>query len=454
MGSVSELIRRHFVVSPPAMARFSPLTDATEEEAFVAHCLLHLGLTSRISAAICLAVTLAWWPLDLLIYGFADIQRPPEVFRWIIGGVCAAYLLLPRTPRLLRHGFWLVSAVLVCIMAAISQTAGRLGGLGAPWFHLAYPLISVSVIFPLSLSRRVAMVAMQTLGFIGGLFLFHPENLGSPYLLMTLSMLVLVSSVSIAFGHYVHLLFRENFRQARSLARNAAELEARVTEKTHALRELLAYLERAREEERIRISRELHDELGQELTALRYAQGLTLSRFQKDPTAIEKNLIEIGNLLQRTTGTVRGLVAQLRPPVLDDLGLAEATRWLAQQTGERAGLICTTAISGDYTRLPPDLASAAFRILQESLTNAIRHARATRIEISLSVSAEQLELHVQDDGVGFNPESVRSGMGLLGMRERALALGTRLILRSSPGGGTRLACTIPLPRPPADTDAA
>lgn len=429
--------------------------DAQTKRLFQTHCQLRLDRTGRIGTAICLVATVVWWPLDPYIYGaFADAPVPNELFRLIIGAVCTAYLLIPRSPLFLRHVFWAVSISLGCIMAALSYTGGLLGGLEKPWFYLAYPALMVTIVFPLSLGRRVVATVLQGLGWMGGLLLFHPQNLASRYLPVTLSMLVLVSLGGIALGHYPFVLYRSNFLQSLALARDAAELETKVAEKTQALRMLLARLERAREEEREHISRDLHDELGQELTALRYALGLTLDRFRREPAAIEKNLLGLEQLLQRTTKTVRGLVAQLRPPMLEHLGLKAAAQWLAKSSIERSGLACQITCTGDDSALEPELASTAFRILQESLTNVIRHAQASRVDVSLDITEQHLALRVCDDGVGFQPDSSTAGMGILGMRERALALGSQLTIRSTPGSGTEVAGVLPRPVRPASAASA
>jgi signal transduction histidine kinase len=447
MESLSKVFRRHFVASRPDLGDSQP-TEAVEEEAFQAHCQGRLDRSGRIGMMLCLFATLAWWPLDSLIYGKAtNTPNHSEDFRLIICAVSALYVLLPRGPFFLRHAFWLLSGELAVIMASLSYTAGQLGGLEKPWFYLAYPFTSATIILPLPMRRRAVMISIQSLGWMAGLFLFRPENLASGYLPVTLSVLVLVAIASLALGHYLLLLQRDNFLKSLALSHNAAELESKVAEKTQTLRELLAHLERAREDERAHISRELHDELGQELTALRYTLAVTMERFAQEPALIEKNLSELDHMLGRASKTLRSLVGQMRPPILDDLGLKAATDWLVKNNVQRTGLIYKTTIVGDDSQMQKELVSAAFRILQESLTNVIRHASATHIEVTLTISDRQLELRVADDGVGFDPQSQKGGMGILGMRERALALGAQLVISSSPGAGSEVCCTLPISGP-------
>jgi signal transduction histidine kinase len=300
------------------------------------------------------------------------------------------------------------------------------------------------LLFPAPLRQRFIMVSVLAMGSLGGLLLPHPEHGQSPFLPLTLSMLFLTTLASTALGHYNYLIFRDNFRQAQELARNAAELEARVAEKTQDMRELLAHSENLLDKERARIARDLHDELGQELTAVRFAVALTQERFAQAPQSIEKNLLEIDHIVQRTSKTVRGLVSELRPLLLDDLGLHAAAQWLTSRIAQRTGLDCQLKIVGDSQELPPEVVTAAYRLMQEALTNVARHAQATQVQVTLHTRREQLDLRITDDGIGFDPALRSAGMGLLGMRERALALGTRLIIRSAPEAGTEIQCSLPL----------
>ncbi len=436
----------------PASGYHLPIEPA-EEAAFDDHCQKRIARSGRIGAGLALAANFLFWPLDLVIYrGVSEAPTLPLGFRIVVTISCLGFLALPRRqPWVLRNSFWLLMISLCAIMAGFGYTGGWLGGLERPWFYMALPTLCATMMFPMRLARRVVMVVLQSLAWLGSLFLFWPHNLHSHYLGATLSMLLLIGLYSLIMGHYLTGLLRDNFRQSLQIARNADELEQKVAEKTQALRELLTQLERAREEERARISRDLHDELGQELTALRYALGLTSERFRRDPTSIGRNLVELDHLLSRTNRTVRGLVGQLRPLILDDLGLKAATEWLLQRAAERTGLQTQVELQGEDRELPSELASTAFRIVQEALTNVMRHAQASRVAVTLVIAPTSLSLRIHDDGVGFVPAAERAGpagVGLLGMRERALALGASLHIQSSPGAGTEVSATFPLPGSP------
>ena len=431
----------HWVPRPnvPAFAQ------AQDAEAFARHTQLYLAFLGRICAALCVLVALLWWPVDWLIY-LQSIKHhgPPQQFRIALCMICALYLLSSRSPLFARNGIWGITATMTAIMATLGATAGSQGGLEQPWYHLCYPLQCASLLFPAPLRQRFIMVSVLAMGSLGGLLLPHPEHGQSPFLPLTLSMLFLTTLASTALGHYNYLIFRDNFRQAQELARNAAELEARVAEKTQDMRELLAHSENLLDKERARIARDLHDELGQELTAVRFAVALTQERFAQAPQSIEKNLLEIDHIVQRTSKTVRGLVSELRPLLLDDLGLHAAAQWLTSRITQRTGLDCQLKIIGDSQELPPEVVTAAYRLMQEALTNVARHAQATQVQVTLHTRREQLDLRITDDGIGFDPALRSPGMGLLGMRERALALGTKLIIRSAPEAGTEIQCSLPL----------
>lgn len=211
------------------------------------------------------------------------------------------------------------------------------------------------------------------------------------------------------------------------------------------LRELAAHHEKIREEERSRIAREVHDELGQYLTALRMDAAVLGIRFGKlDP---ELDLLALGmkETIDTTIGVVRNVAAALRPGALD-MGLVSAAEWLLASFEERTGILCHLEAPQDQLGLDDARATAAFRILQESLTNVARHAQANEVQITLARTDHKLSMQIRDDGVGFDPdlEAQRKTFGLMGIRERALMFGGEARIDSRPGTGTSLNVLIPL----------
>jgi hypothetical protein len=208
------------------------------------------------------------------------------------------------------------------------------------------------------------------------------------------------------------------------------------------LRDLAAALEQARESERSRLSRELHDELGQSLTVLGLDVGWLRHRLREDPEAARR-LAAIDQTLAETSDTVRRIATQLRPPLLDDLGLGAAVEWQARASASRAGLALDLTIPDEAFPIDRGRATAVFRILQEALTNVARHAGATGVRVDLRVDADNLlTLIVADDGSGVHAQA--AGLGLLGMRERARAWNGTFEVSAVPGTGTEVRLALPL----------
>jgi len=210
------------------------------------------------------------------------------------------------------------------------------------------------------------------------------------------------------------------------------------------LRELSAYLEAIREEERRRIALEIHDELGQLLTALKMDVALLKMRVVTDVEATRK-IDDIRELVEKTIWMVRNVASHLRPAALN-FGIVSALEWLAEDFSRRNGMPCQLVVRGGEPNLADAHATAVFRIVQESLTNVSRHAGASRVAVTLVSSNHALDLRVSDDGQGFDLESAQSGYsyGLLGMSERARLIGGTLQVDSSPGAGTMVSINLPL----------
>ena len=215
------------------------------------------------------------------------------------------------------------------------------------------------------------------------------------------------------------------------------------------LRALAARLQETREEERTRIAREIHDELGQALTALKLdVAWLESRRSRSNSGAFRLGDMSLADRVDQTMQIVRRIASELRPSVLDQLGLEAAIETLVRETTQRTG-IPVIFHADDFPRLPAEIASHAFRIIQEALTNVARHSQATRVDVSVRRVGGVIILGVEDNGVGFTPQSLSglSSLGLVGIRERALACGGTLMIRGEPGRGTAIAVTIPVPKP-------
>ncbi len=212
------------------------------------------------------------------------------------------------------------------------------------------------------------------------------------------------------------------------------------------LRELSVFLQSVREEERKRIARELHDELGQSLTALRIDLNWLEERLPEAESGVTGKLAAMERLLNRTVDSMRRISEDLRPGMLDDLGLAAAIEHHVEQFTERTGIPCELTMLQEDFDLNDQVATAVFRILQESLTNVARHAAASRVTVEVQEQDDEMRLTVQDDGSGLPDKKERrhNSFGLIGMHERVKMLGGRLTIDSAPGQGTRIEAVIPV----------
>lgn len=246
-----------------------------------------------------------------------------------------------------------------------------------------------------------------------------------------------IRNLAMAFNTMADTLTKQNHQAALSQER---------------LRALSHQLQNAREEEAARIAQELHDELGQELSVMRLELERLMRRIMTHADIIRPGELvaaigEFGERVDAAVRSVRRISSELRPGVLDRLGLQAAIEWLLNQFERRTGI--TTSLSVDGVRYWDDanLSTALFRITQEALTNIARHSQATLITTHLQFSDRQVTLIIKDDGEGFNPGDglTTPSLGLLGMQERAARLNGRLDISSSPGCGTELRATIPRP---------
>jgi signal transduction histidine kinase len=222
------------------------------------------------------------------------------------------------------------------------------------------------------------------------------------------------------------------------------QMEHELVESREQQRELSAYMEAIREEERKRIAMEIHDELGQLLTALKMDVSLLKMRIADDAEATKK-ADDMRELVEGTISMVRRVASHLRPAALN-FGIVSALEWLVDEFNRRNATACELRIEGGEPALPDAHSTALFRIVQASLTNVARHADATRVEVTLISTAARLELHVCDDGRGFDQQTGRrdNSYGLLGMNERARLIGGSLSVDSAPGAGTTVSIHVTL----------
>ncbi len=221
-----------------------------------------------------------------------------------------------------------------------------------------------------------------------------------------------------------------------------------VSERVRAQQDLAAFATEAsaiREQEKSRVARELHDELAQSLTALKMDTIWVRENLGADGPATDRKLGEMLSMLDASVAATRRIAADLRPLVLDDLGLMPAIEWLVQNFMQRTGMVCELE-ADEELELHEPYATAVFRIVQESLVNVAKHSRASRVRVALELAGPEMLLSVRDDGVGFSLAGGRkpNSLGLAGLRERAQLLKGTISVHSEPGRGTTIEARIPV----------
>ena len=222
-----------------------------------------------------------------------------------------------------------------------------------------------------------------------------------------------------------------------------AQLE--VERSREELRALSRHLQTIREEEKARIAREVHDELGSTLTALKMDLDWLGEHLESAPGPIAQKRATMGKLVEAAVAATRRIVTDLRPSILDDLGLAAALRWQATEFAKHTGARVDVDAPETGLHIDRDIALALFRIFQETLTNVARHARATEVAVKLSSNDDALILRIRDNGVGLSEDDLRkpTSLGIRGMRERARQLGGDISVSAEPGSGTTVIISIP-----------
>jgi signal transduction histidine kinase len=232
----------------------------------------------------------------------------------------------------------------------------------------------------------------------------------------------------------------------RRTLRLEQELEQRYQEGARTrreLQELSARLLSAQEEERRAISRELHDEVGQSLSALLMEAGNAAAHVPPASAEVRRHVDSIKKLAEASVNVIRNMTLLLRPSMLDDFGLVPALEWQAREVSKRTGLRVQVSADEGAGELPDALKTCIYRVVQEALHNCARHSQARSVKVVVEQEARRIVLSVEDDGSGFDARRVR-GLGLVGMEERVTHLGGRFAVRSVPGAGTKIDVELPL----------
>jgi len=308
-----------------------------------------------------------------------------------------------------------------------------------------------AIILATELRPDVVLMDIQLAGAMDGIAAAHEirSQLALPVVFLTAfseDHMLERARVTEPFGFILKPFSERELSIVLAMALYKHQAEARLLATTRQLKALSQRVLEAQEQERRRVALELHDELGQLLTAIKINLQLGERFKEKAPPDLHKENLRI---VEEALQQVRHLATGLRPPMLDDLGLAPALKWVAEQSASRAGFEVSFHHERTQVRLSPDIETACFRIVQEALTNISRHAQANRVDISLRRDGPDLLLNVQDDGAGFDLAAMQEravaggSLGVLGMQERATLLGGELSIASAPGQG----CAVQLRAP-------
>jgi PAS domain S-box-containing protein len=255
---------------------------------------------------------------------------------------------------------------------------------------------------------------------------------------------------SFTFGPVQQGTHRNEQKTTTVMIREVSEhkrTEAALRASGEQLRQFAARIEAVREEERTRVARELHDELGQALTILKLDLSWLRTKTPREENERRKKMKSMIDHVDQTIERVRDIVSELRPSILDDLGLIAALEWQLSQFQKRTGIRTVFESSIEQIDVSPDASAAVFRVVQEALTNVVRHAKASRVRVSMKSSAGVLKVSIEDNGKGITKAQVNDlrSLGIVGMTERVHRIQGELTISSSPRQGTRLDIVISTP---------
>lgn len=408
----------------------------------------------RIMTLCLLVATVLWWPLDLLI--FQGATKSFWIFSYwrigflIVGGIF--YLTVTYTTWFRQNLLWVSILAIVPGEMIIGYFLSMIEFEGV-WPYGGLPLSILSVLFLTSFRRRILLTLCLSISYPLTYFLMHPK--GFQYEMMTLyaGLFLFPVLMSVLAGHKFMLMTRKQILQDkhmqeanRRLATFGQAMVRRVNIQDRALQDIAKQKEQVREGERASLAQELHDHLGQLLTGMRFELDLARMQASESNSELEANLNGLDLLLGNVTESVRDVLTMLRPKIVSQSGLMAAVRWLVDTVQERASFTVELTLPKEDPELNEDFAIALFRIVQESLTNALKHAQANTVWLGITLQREKLLLNIRDDGVGCSAASAEKsvGLGLSGMKERVQSMHGTFSFQSEPGAGTQIMVSVPL----------
>lgn len=403
------------------------------------------ALTRTIAIA-AMALLVLLLPYDLLVNQTDSSAASVLVtMRLQLMGIILTFFLVSRFVGDRVSGLVLALVPAFAITGVFGYAVGRLAHRDGYWFASLYMLPLCSGPFLIRLRVRVLVAATCVLIPLLCFRLSFRGHLSTEHFVHTLGLFIMAATFTVMGGEVYYRHARTAYDLRRALDEKRKELgvlneglEQRVAEQTSVLRALASRLDEALESERRRFARELHDDLGQELTAMKLEiEAIRAQEKSTVPDGIER----VSAAIARSHISVRRVLESLRPRVLDEQGLAEAVRWLLQGLHERSGILCHSTIEV-YDDPDPQVSLTIFRLAQESLTNIARHAKASNVWLTLHCDGAKVMVEVQDDGVGIDGSAAENRFGLTGMRERVAALQGQLVIEGRQPTGTLVRATM------------
>lgn len=344
-----------------------------------------------------------------------------------------------------RQPMWITGICFGAVGVIAGYSVSQLGGLDGPAFYGAYVLPTMAIVFPCRLSQRVAVTIALVLPFLFAYFGTHPEYLSHRLIHVPLMWVSATFLTSLAIGHWMRGMIRDRFHLLNVLNKHRATLRAQnllldkqVLQKSASIEKLQVEMLSIEDDVKGKIARNIHDDLGQLIVGARMeVENL------EEIAGGKEDLQYLSGLLDRMSHATRQLVTELRWSTDREGGIQQAIDDLVAPL-RRRGKPRVTLDVDDTLELPDPVASLVFRMVQEAITNTLKHANAESLLVSATEAEHKLHVLVEDDGVGFSEGSGNSGWGLLGLRERAKKLNAELIVQSGTGGGTVVELVVPL----------
>lgn len=407
-----------------------------------------------LTRTICLAgavMTVALAPYDLALAGEDPrAAKTLAAMRVALLAIYGLYFVLYQLGA--RWGLGVRALQVPALLANVvfGYAVGALAHNDNYWLTTLYMAPVMCGVVLMRLPARLVNAGLFTLTPLAGFALRFDGALSEAHVAHALGLFVMAAAFGVYAGNSFYTLFREAFDLRRALDEKRAELadanghlEARVEAQTRDLRRLATRLDDALETERRRLAGELHDDLGQELTAMRL-EVEALRAVARDE-GVAARVARVAASIERSHASVRLILDSLRPRILDEEGVEASVHWLARQFRERTAAACEVSVEV-YDEPDPLVGLCVFRIAQEAFTNVSRHAEATRVEVSLRERGDELTLEIVDDGRGIDPHRSTQRHGLVGMRERAIAVGGTLEVTAVEPAGTLVVARLPTQR--------